>query len=89
MKIKFTKKIAKGIARKSFAYTIDCVLGNGDSPEYSLKDEGSTFEQNFEEDLQDMGITPTPYKVEIIARSYDRMVKDCKKHIERFFKQQA
>ena len=86
MKNKFSKKIAKEIARKSFAYTIDCVLGNGDSPEYTLRDEGSSFEQNFEEDLQERGITPTTYKIQIVNKCYDKMTGDCKKHIEKFFK---
>lgn len=82
MKNQFNKKMAEEIANKSFAYTLDCVLGSSD-PDYDLRDDASTFEQNFEEDLQERGIAITPYKIEMIKKCYDKMVEDFKKFVRK------
>ena len=82
MKTQFTNKIAQEIAKKSFSYTLDCILGYGDR-EYSLEDDSSTFEQDFEEDLEERGIEPTLLKIKIISKYYDKMVEDCKKYLRK------
>lgn len=71
-KSKFNKKIAKEIAETSFTYVIDCILGYSDSG-YTLGDTGESFEQNFEEDLQERGINRTEGRMKIIVEQYDKM----------------
>lgn len=70
---RFNQKIAKEIAQKQLDHTLDCVLGVTD-PDYHLSDDISEYEQNFEEDLQEKGINPTPVKIEEINKHYKRMV---------------
>lgn len=70
---RFNQKIAKEIAQKQLDHTLDCVLGITD-PDYHLSDTISEYEQNFEEDLQEKGINPTPIKIEAINKQYQRMV---------------
>ena len=70
---RFNQKIAKEIAQKQLDHTLDCVLGNTDL-DYHLSDDLSEYEQNFEEDLKEKGINPTPVKIESINKQYQRMV---------------
>lgn len=82
MKRQFSNKIAKDIAEKNFGHTLDCVLGYSDSM-YTLSDDSSTFEQNFEEDLEEKGIKITPYRVKICCKYYDEMVDKFKKMVRK------
>ncbi len=78
---RFNQKIAKEIAQKQMDHTIDCVLGVTD-PDYHLSDEVSEYEQNFEEDLQEIGINPTPVKIEAINKHYSRMLEPIIKYLK-------
>lgn len=80
---RFNQKIAKEIAQKQLDQTIDCVLGITD-PYYNLFDNASEFEQNFEEDLQSKGITPTSFKIESIKKQYQRMTEKAITALKRF-----
>lgn len=73
-KQKFTKAIAKDIALSNFHYVLDGILGYADA-DYSFTDGAEAFEQNFEEDLQERGITPTTYRLGIISKEY-LIIKD-------------
>lgn len=79
---RFNQKVAKEIAQKQLDHTLDCVLGNTD-PDYHLSDDISEYEQNFEEDLQEKGINPTPVKIEAINKQYQRMVDKAIKSLKR------
>ena len=70
---RFSQKIAKEKAQNQFDQTLDCVLGLQD-PDYSLTDMVEKFEQNFEEDLEDMGFNPTPGKIKMINEQYEKLV---------------
>ena len=83
-KLRFNASIAKAIATNQFGQTIDCIIGNSD-PDYSLSDEIHVYEQNFEEDLQEMGINPTPVKIEQINIQYERLVKKAVEALEKIY----
>lgn len=67
---RFTKRLINEIARRSFGYVLDCILGYSDS-HYTFSTEVEEFYQNFEEDLLEKGITPTDYKVKKIGTAYE------------------
>lgn len=69
MKNKFTNKIAKQIAQNQFNWTIGCVIGT-DDPDCNLYEDVNNFEQNFEENLEEMNINPTPKRLELIKKHY-------------------
>lgn len=71
-KVLFSKKIAREIASKSFGHLLDCIMGYSD-PDYSFNTPTSEYEQNFEEDLQEWGVTITSHRVEIIKSEFDKM----------------
>ncbi len=73
MKNPFDRKIAMGIAERSFGHTLDCLLGYSDS-RYTLKTDVSEFEQNFEEDLEEKNIAITPRRLKIICQCYESLV---------------
>ena len=79
---RFNQKIAKEIAQKQLDHTLDCVLGNTDL-DYHLSDDLSEYEQNFEEDLQERGINPTPVKIEAIKKQYQRMIDKAVKSLRK------
>jgi hypothetical protein len=68
----FSKAIANKIALKSFGLVLDCLIGYSDSG-YGLPSDGSEFEQNFEEDLEEMGITPTSKRIEQCRIAFNRL----------------
>jgi len=70
----FSRAIAKKVALKSFCFVLDCVLGYSDS-DYGFPAEGVDFDQNYEEDLQELGITPTSRRIEICGDEFDRLCK--------------
>ncbi len=78
----FSKEIAKTIADKSFSYVLDCIMGYSDS-EYTLRSDAETFEQNFEEDLEALGINVTTYKIKVISAEYDKLVSTLVKQIRK------
>ncbi len=80
--VKFNQKIAKEIAQKQFDQTLDAVIGYTD-PDYHLSDDIDEYEQNFEEDLQEKGINPTPIKIEAITIQYQKMKDKAIKSLER------
>ncbi len=84
MKKKFTKKLARKIADQSFCYMLDCVMGYSDSG-YSLNTFGEEFEQNFEEDLEELGITATSKRLKIIVNYYDKRQAKATAIIESWF----
>lgn len=79
---RFNQKIAKEIAQKQLDHTIDCVLGVTD-PDYNFSDDVDYYEQNFEEDLQEKGINPTPVKIEAINKHYKRMVDKAVRYLRK------
>lgn len=79
---RFNQKIAKEIAQKQLDHTIDCLLGNTE-PDYHLSDDIAEYEQNFEEDLQEKGINPTPLKIENINKHYNRMIDKVTKALKK------
>jgi hypothetical protein len=76
----FTNKKAKDIAFKNFGHTLDCVLGYSDSG-YSIKDEADSFDQNFEEDITELGVTPTDGRIKMVRDYYKKMVSDFEKFV--------
>ena len=83
-KKRFSKKIAREVAEKSFDQMLDCVLERQD-PDYSIMRKGEDFEQNFEEDLEEIGINPTFAKIKIISDYYDKKHAKLIATIERFY----
>lgn len=81
---KFTNKIALRIAKNQFNTTLDCILEKQD-PIYGFETEIWEFEQNFEEDLSDYGINPTPARVKIISDKYIKIVEKAKIKIEKLY----
>ncbi|HXR84302.1 MAG TPA: hypothetical protein VN722_08340 [Hanamia sp.] len=79
---RFNQKIANEIAQKQLDHTIDCVIGATD-PDYHLSDDIGEYEQNFEEDLQEKGIHPTPVKIEAINKQYQRLVDKAIKSLKK------
>ena len=71
--MKFNQKIAKQIAQRQFNWTIGCVIGT-DDPDYTFDTPIEDLEQNFEEDLEEIGIKSTPKRIESIKKHYERMV---------------
>jgi len=71
--INLTNKTANDIVDKNFGHVLDCVLGYSDSG-YTLKDDVSNFEQNFEEDLEERGVNVTNRKIKIISDLYEKKV---------------
>lgn len=72
MSKKFTTKIAKQVALKSFGHVLDCVLGYTD-PDYSLATPIEEFEQNFEEDLTDMGVVVNQRRLDKCSDEYKKL----------------
>ena len=72
MKTRFNKTIAKDIAERSFCLVLDCIMGYSDSS-YDLDCEAESFEQNFEEDLEEMNVTITDKRIKIISEYYEKM----------------
>lgn len=66
------QKIAKQVAATSFGYVLDCILGYSDTG-YDMGTDVSEFEQNFEEDLEELGIIPTNSKIEKIKKAFVKM----------------
>lgn len=66
---KFSSKIAKDVAQHQFNWTIGCIIGT-DDPDYFLFTDVEEFEQNFEETLEEIGINPTPKRIELIKKHY-------------------
>lgn len=81
-KIKFTQKIAKQLAQKQFNWTIGCLLGT-DDPDYNLNNPIEEIEQEFEEDMEEIGINPTPKRVDAVKRHYQRMVDEIKSYLNK------
>ena len=77
---KFTQKIAKDIAQDQLNWTIGCLLGT-DDPDYNLDTDVSEFEQNFEERLEEIGINPTPKRLESIVKHYNKMTLQIKHYL--------
>lgn len=67
-----THKLVKEIAKQSFGHVLDCVLGYSDAL-YTMENTGEDFIQNFEEDLQESGLSPTEKRLEKIVKEYDNM----------------
>ena len=84
IKIRFSAKVAKRVAANSVAYVIDCILGHADSG-YDLSTEAEEFEQNFEEDLDEMGIYPTPHKVGVVKKYYQLEIDKLKSYVDNWY----
>ena len=74
-RILFSRAIAKKIALKSFGLVLDCVLGYSDTG-YAFPCDGAEFDQNYDEDLEEMGITPTSRRIQICGDEFDRLAKE-------------
>lgn len=70
---KFTKKLAQEVAQHQFNWTLGCVIGT-DDPDYSFETDVDELEQNFEETLEEIGINPTPKRIEEIKSRYEKLV---------------
>jgi hypothetical protein len=81
---KFNKKIAREIAEKQFDQTLDCMKGVTDS-DYGFDTELWNFDQNFEEDLIERDINPTPNRVRIISEYYEKLVNNGKKKVDKVY----
>lgn len=81
---RFNQKIAKQIAQKQFDQTLDCILGVTD-PDYSLSTDLNDFEQNFEEDLLEIGVNPSNWKIESITKHYGKLVEKAKKALTKMY----
>lgn len=88
MEKKFTKKIAKEIAMTSFGYVLDCVLGYSDSG-YTLEWDGEDFEQNFDEDLKELGLTSNERRIAIITKEFDLLKEKFEVYVRRKYYKSA
>jgi hypothetical protein len=86
MKMKFTKKLAQDIAQYYINYILDCMLKYDDGG-YSVTTDVDDFEQDFEEALEELGITPTPKRVEEIKVRYRKLQDKALKKIESLYKE--
>jgi len=84
MKTRFNRTIAKDIAKTSFCYVLDCIMGYSDTG-YDMGTEASEFEQNFEEDLEEKNIVITDNRIKIISEYYEKMRIDFINKIRRKF----
>lgn len=84
MKTRFNNTIAKKIAQKNFDLVIDCLCGYSDTG-YNLYTEAEEFEQNFEESLEEMNITVTDKRIEIISNHYNKFINKLRRYIEKTF----
>lgn len=82
---KFTKKLAQEVAQHQFNWTLGCVIGT-DDPDYGFETPIDEFEQNFEETLEEIGINPTPKRIEIIKTKYDNLVNKALKKLNSMHK---
>ncbi len=73
-KVLFSTAIANKIALRSFGLVLDCVLGYSDTG-YELCAVGADFEQNYEEDLEQMGITPTAKRIAKCSDCFDNLIQ--------------
>lgn len=81
--LKFSQKIARQVAEKSFGHVTDCILGYADSG-YDLQSySGEDFEQNFEEDLREMGLVSNERRIRICAKQFDKLKDGFEKYIRR------
>jgi len=71
-KVKFSQKLAKKIAQEQFNWTLGCVIGT-DDPDYNLMTDIDSFEQNFEEKLEEYGINLTQKRIASIKKHYEKM----------------
>lgn len=71
---KFNKKTAKEIALNSIYSIRDSIVGVSDL-DYSLGVSVDYFEQNFEDDLKEKGITPTERRIEVCREEFEKIRK--------------
>lgn len=82
---KFNSKTAKIIAENSLGYVLDSVLGISDY-DYTLGTDSDTFEQNFEEDLKEMGFRPTDIRINKCKIEFKKMINSIKKPMQKYYK---
>jgi hypothetical protein len=83
MKNKFTKEIAKEIANNSLVFMLDCILGHDDSG-YDLYSNVEEFEDNFTEELEELGIKVTKARLSTISKIYEKEATKIRKYVENF-----
>lgn len=83
-KPQFNRKIAKQIAENSVCLVLDCILGISDY-DYCLGTPSEIFEQNFEEDMQEIGINPTERRVRVCREEYDKIIAKIKKPLQKYY----
>lgn len=84
---KFTTAIAKEIAKTTFGHVVDCIRGYSDSG-YDLRTDIEYFRQNFEEDLEEMGLTITESRIEKISKEYEKMILKLDSYITKYYDKQ-
>lgn len=81
--MRFNQKIAKQIANNAIAWIIGGILGTDDQ-DVTLETPLWKWEQNFEEDLQELGINPTLGKIEKINIQFEKQKAKLIKYLENF-----
>jgi len=73
-KVAFTKTIGKQIARTVFGYLMQDVLyGRFDFNYLPIDQSVSEFHSEFENQLEELGINPTPKKIEYISQEFEKL----------------
>ena len=80
----FNTKVAKEVAQNSLWLVLDSIVGISDS-DYTLGTSTETFEQNFEEDLEEKGIKPTERRIKICRLEFEKLIEKIKKPIQKYY----
>lgn len=82
-KKRWSKKLAREIARTSFGYVLDCLKGVSDTG-YTMSTTADDFQTNFEEDIEGLGFAVTSLKMDMIEAEYDILKAKFDQHVNKF-----
>ena len=72
----FSKRIANDIACTAVDYVLESILNHDiDNRQYSLETTADSFTDNFMEDLQEIGLIVTEYRIKIISECFEKQLE--------------
>ena len=80
---KFSKTIANDIACTSVDYVLESILNHDtDNRQYSLETTADSFTDNFMEDLQDLDLLVTEYRIKIISECFEKQLEKIRNKVK-------